>query len=115
MLNDLRFALRTLARNPGLAAVTVLTLVLGIGASTAVFSFIDPVLLRPLPFASAERPVHLTGKLAGGDQAGIAPPGYVDYRSANHRFEQMAVLSYSPSPASLTALRNPLFRARMKL
>jgi hypothetical protein len=53
--------------------------------------------------------------LAGGDQAGIAPPGYVDYRSANHRFEQMAVLSYSPSPASLTALRNPLFRARMKL
>lgn len=50
-----------------------------------------------------------------GDQAGISPPDYVDYRSADHTFEQMAVLSYSPSPASLTALRNPLFRARMKL
>ena len=107
MLNDLRFALRTLARNPGFAAVTVLTLALGIGASTAVFSVIDAVLLRPLPFASADRLVHLTGKFAGGDQAGISPPDYIDYRTANHTFEQMAVLSYSPSPASLSGRGKP--------
>jgi putative ABC transport system permease protein len=107
MLSDLRYALRTLARNPGFAAITILTLALGIGASTAMFSVVDAVLLKPLPFGSPDRLVYLTGKFAGGDQAGVSPPDYMDYSTANHTFEQMAVLSYAPSLANLSGSGKP--------
>jgi hypothetical protein len=62
-LNDLRYALRSLFKQPGFAAVVVVTLALGIGASTAIFSVVNAVLLRPLPFAHAERLQVCLGKL----------------------------------------------------
>ncbi len=107
LLQDLRYALRMLVKSPGFAAVAILTLALGIGANTAIFSVLDAVVLRPLPFASPQQLVHLTGKFALGDTAGISPPDYVDYRAANRTFEQLAVLNYETSISNLSGHGKP--------
>ncbi|HEU5410240.1 MAG TPA: ABC transporter permease, partial [Candidatus Acidoferrales bacterium] len=106
-IQDVRYASRMLAKAPGFTAIAVLTLALGIGANTAIFSVLDAVVLRPLPFASPNRLVHLTGKFAMGDQAGISPPDYLDYRDANRTFEQMAVLNYEAQISNLSGLEKP--------
>jgi putative ABC transport system permease protein len=104
---DLRYALRMLLKSPSFAAIAILTLALGIGANTAIFSVLDAVVLRPLPFSSSNRLVHLTGKFALGDDAGISPPDYVDYRAANRTFDQMAVLNYEASISNLSGHGKP--------
>ena len=110
-MQDLHFALRMLRKSPGFTAVAILTLALGIGANTAIFSVLDAVVLRPLPFPAADRLVHLTGKffLEGkvADQAGISPPDYIDYRAANHTFEQLAVLNYEADISNLAGQGKP--------
>ena len=105
--HDLWYGLRMLRKSPGFTVVAVLTLTLGIGANTAIFSVLDAAVLRPLPFAWPNRLVHLTGKFAMGDQAGISPPDYVDYRAANRTFEQMAVLNYEVRIANLSGQGKP--------
>ena len=111
LVQDVRYALRVLARSPGFAAVAILTLALGIGANTAIFSVLDAVVLRPLPFASPRQLVHLTGKFHMGnklvDEAGISPADYMDYRAASRTFEQLAVLNYLDSTSNLSGHGKP--------
>jgi putative ABC transport system permease protein len=84
MYNDLRYAFRQLRKNPGFTAVVLLTLALGIGASTAIFSIVDAVLLRPLPYPEAEKIVSLREVDAKGRQITFAEPNFLDVRARNH-------------------------------
>jgi putative ABC transport system permease protein len=99
---DLRYALRQLRKSPGFAAVAVVTLALGIAANTAIFSVIDVVLVRPLPFGAPDRLVWLNGKMPMTDEAGVSPPDFRDYRASNRTFDGLAAIGYAPGPANLT-------------
>ena len=98
---DLRYAARGLAKSPGFTAVAVLTLALGIGANTAIFSVIENVLLRPLPFSAPEQLVWLNGKFPQSDDAAVSPPDFLDYRAANRSFEGLAAMRFAAGPSNL--------------
>ncbi len=83
---DLRYAARLLARSPGFTAVAILTLALGIGANTAMWSVLDAVLLRPLPYPESERIVVLGEKKACCEFAPTSPANFLDYRRQNRSF-----------------------------
>jgi putative ABC transport system permease protein len=90
-LSDLRFGLRQLFRYPVASAVCVLTLALGIGANTAIFSVVEAVLLRALPFKNADRLVDLTEyKSRGVDSGGVSYPDYLAWKEHNTVFEETA-------------------------
>lgn len=105
LAQDLRYAFRTLRKNPGFTLVAIITLALGIGANTAVFSVIDSVVLRPLPFAHSDRLVWLNGKFPLGDLADVSPPDFLDYRASNQTFELLAAMNNDPSPSNLSCDR----------
>ncbi|MFA5262914.1 MAG: ABC transporter permease [Opitutaceae bacterium] len=86
-MTDIRFALRTLFKTPGFTAVIILTLALGIGANTALFSVINTSLLRPLPYEESERLVEVTSTTKGGDALSVAYPDFVDYKQQQQSFE----------------------------
>jgi putative ABC transport system permease protein len=96
ILHDLRYGCRSLIRNPGFAAVTVLTLAFGIGANTAIFSMIDAVFLRPLPYRDPERLMMVweDASFAGFPRNTPAPANYADWKAQNQVFEDMAALSW---------------------
>src|SRR4051812_30266189 len=81
MLHDLRYALRQLLKSPGFTAVAILTLALGIGANTAVFSVVDAVLLRALPYYDSEQLVDVFSSNPSGDRDGISIPEFEDLRA----------------------------------
>src|ERR1700733_14814763 len=87
---DIVFALRMLVRNPGFTCVVVVTLALGIGANTAIFSVVDGVLLKPLPFRSPDRLTMVWQKSASGPQLGISELDLDDYRARTLVFETLA-------------------------
>src|SRR5947199_8103533 len=91
MLDDLRYAFRQLIKNPAFSAVAILTLALGIGANTAIFSIVNAVLLRPLPHPQADRIMVLNESSGPGQDFSVALPDYFDWRNDNTVFEQLAV------------------------
>ena len=108
LLQDIRYGWRMLARNPGFTAIAVLTLAIGIGASTAIFSVVDTVLLRPLPYREPEKLVLITETLPGmsADEIGVSAGEYQDYRDRNRSFSQVA--AYESAGFNLTGAGQPL-------
>src|SRR6202171_4904719 len=106
-LMDVRFGLRMLRKNPGFTAVAVLTLALGIGANTAMFSLVDGVLLKPLPFPESDRLVSLfeNQREQGQDFMQLTAPGFVDWRTQSTVFEDLA--AYQPGGFDLTGTGDP--------
>jgi putative ABC transport system permease protein len=92
MIQDLRYGIRMLLKNPGFTSIAVFTLALGIGANTAIFSVINAVVLRPLPYAEADRLVFVGHSWAGGLPRTISAPNYLDCREQNRVFESTALI-----------------------
>ena len=105
---DIRYGVRSLVKRPGFTAVALITLALGIGANTAIFSLINAVLIRPLPFDQPERLVWAWGNIRnGGNRASVSPLDYVDYRAQNNTFEQFAAMLSFAASANLTGDGEP--------
>jgi predicted permease len=108
LIQDVKFGMRLLRNSPGFTLVAVLTLALGIGVNTAVFSAVDTVLLRPLPYVHPEQLVLVSEVLpkSGGDDVGVAAGEYLDYRDRNRSFAQVA--AYQNDGFNLTGSGTPL-------
>ncbi len=103
LIQDVRYALRQLRKSPGFTAVAVTTLALGIGANTAIFSVIEAVVLRPLPFGASDRLVWLNGKLVPmTDEGAVSPADFRDYRAENRTFDRIAAMGYAATPSNLS-------------
>jgi putative ABC transport system permease protein len=105
-LQDLRYSARTLARSPGFAIVALITLALGIGANTAIFSFVDGVLLKPLPYENADRIVRVLEKPPRGERNGISTLNFLDWQKDNDVFDFMA--AQTGGGATLTGAGEPV-------
>src|ERR1051325_7755968 len=109
LLSDLRHGARMLRRNPGFSAVAVLTLALGIGSTSAIFSVVDGALLRPLPFRDPDRLVFVWGRLTGlglaHDRNGVSPPEVMDLGRRTRSFEDVA--AYNRDSLNLTGDGEP--------
>ncbi len=91
LLQDIRYGLRTLAKSPGFAAIAVLTLALGIGANTALFSVVNGVLLNPLPYPHSEQLATLYGVAPGYQYVPIAYLNFLDWQRENRSFSSIAL------------------------
>ena len=91
MRQDLVYALRSLRKSPGYAAVTILTLALGIGANTAIFSVVNGVILKPLPYPAPERLVFITSQFPslGFDQFWVSAPEFIEFAESNRSVQQV--------------------------
>src|SRR5258705_9797953 len=105
--SDIRYALRNLLRRPGFTFIAVATLALGIGANTAIFSAINALLLKPLPFPELDRVVAIWDKLPsrGVLHNEVAMANYLDWDAQSHSFEQLAL--YRWWSVNLTGVDNP--------
>jgi putative ABC transport system permease protein len=105
LLQDLRFALRLFLKAPSFSVSAILTLALGIGATTAIFSVVYGVLLRPLPYPQPDRIVRLWEQGAAGNRMNFADPNFEDIRSQNKSL--LAVAEYNSGPATVTGAIEP--------
>lgn len=107
LLADLRYGLRLLLRSPGFTLVAILTLALGIGANTAIFSVVDAVLIRPLPYSDADRLVMVweDASFVSFPRNTPAPANYVDWKNRNRSFSDMAAMRFRQ--ATLTDESSP--------
>lgn len=106
LLQEIRLAVRALVKRPGFTVVAVLTLALGIGASTAIFSVLDAVLLRPLPYPNQERIVELRELDEKGKRMSFAQPNFEDLRARTRSFDALA--QYSAWPQAIAGGSEPV-------
>ena len=102
---DCRYGVRQLRKNPGFTAVAILTLALGIGATTAIFSVVYGVLLRPLPYADASRIMAIFEVTSAGSPSRLADPNFDDFRDQNRSFQ--AIAKYGEDVASVSGSSEP--------
>jgi len=107
LIQDLRYGARMLRKNPGFTLIAVITLALGIGANTAIFSVVNAVLLRPLQYAGPERLVQVWQNFpqSGANQVTVSAPEFLDYKDQNRVFERMA--AFRPQGFTLTGGAEP--------
>src|SRR4029453_4829640 len=102
---DLRYGARALVRSPGFAAIAVLTLALGIGANASIFSVLNAVLLRPLPWAEPDRAVMIWSKWTAFDKTWVAEGEVIDYRRRSTTLQEVA--AWSDGQVNLTGDQEP--------
>jgi putative ABC transport system permease protein len=106
LIQDLKFGWRTLRRSPGFTAIALATLAIGIGANTAIFSFVNGVMLKPLPYSEPERIVQVLEKPPGGGHNGISTLNYLDWARENTVFEHIA--AQTGGSVTLTGIDEPV-------
>ncbi|MGH9907052.1 MAG: ABC transporter permease [Pyrinomonadaceae bacterium] len=106
LVKDIRHGIRSLAKRPSFTAIAVITLALGIGASTAIFSVVDGVLLKSLPYPDAERIVQLREVSSSGALLAFAEPNFLDLRARNRTLE--AVAQYNGELTTITGGSEPV-------
>jgi len=100
LIQDLKYAVRMLMKSPGFTVIAILTLALGIGANTALFSVVNGVLLRPLPYSQPDRLVVLSEKTANFESSSISYPNFLDWQHSNSAFASIA--AYRSDDFSIT-------------
>jgi hypothetical protein len=106
LARDVRYAARLLRRAPGFTAIALVTLALGIGANTAIFSVLNAVLLRPLPYADPDRLVMIGERGPDGSAGNVGYTTFLDWRDRSRSFESMA--AFANTDRTLTALDRPV-------
>jgi len=108
IIKDIRYGVRGLLKRPGFTVIALVALALGIGANTAIFSLVNAVILRPLPFPDPDRLVWVNGSLRNiSNTASVSPPDFLDYRSQNKTFEQFAASGFAALPVNFTGSGEP--------
>ena len=105
VIQDLRFGARMLLKNPGVSAIAIITLALGIGANTAIFSIVDTVMLRPLPYRNPDRIVSLWENVPSRGRWRVTPANFLDWKKQNTVFEDVA--AFGASTLTLTGDGEP--------
>src|ERR1700704_2858302 len=105
LLQDLRYGARMLLKHPGVTALAVLTLALGIGANTAIFSVVNAVMLRPLPYKNPDRLVSLWENVPEHGRWRATPANFLDWKKQNTSFEDLA--AFGASTMTLTGSGDP--------
>src|ERR1700683_5681031 len=106
LIQDVKYALRMLRKSPSFTIIAVLTVALGVGANTAIFSVVHAVLLKPLPFPQPDHLVELWETEAWAGNFPLADQDFLDWRSQNRAFEHMAVYT-GPEPSNISGAGVP--------
>src|ERR1700674_1447111 len=108
LFRDIRYGIRTLAKNPGFTAVAILTFALGIGANTAIFSVVESLLLRSLPYPQPEQLVEIWNTYPPQvPKGGLSPGDYADWRRQNASFSEMGAFASNSQGFNLSGEGEP--------
>jgi putative ABC transport system permease protein len=102
LIGDIRYGLRSFLKRPAFAAIVVLTVAIGIGATTAIFSVVNAVLLRRLPYRNAQRIIAIEELNASGKRVQVTPANFLDWRAQNQSFEHLAAIFTRPANLALS-------------